>query len=47
MRAEDGAALFGQRELRLPAVVRRGCTLQQTGCLKFAQDAAQVAGIHA
>ncbi len=45
--AERAAALFCQREVRLAAILNRGGTLQQARLLKFAQHAAQVAGIHA
>ncbi len=44
---ECGAAFAGQAERGLAAILSRGRTLQQAGLLKFTQDAAQIAGIHA
>src|SRR3954470_6599204 len=45
--AKCGAALFGQREMYQAAILERGRTLHQAAFLKFAEDAAQISGIHA
>ena len=45
--AEGGAALPGQADCRLTAILRRGRTIHKASLLEFAQDATQIPGIHA
>src|ERR1700733_2850270 len=44
---EDGAALLGQTEGSLAAILWRGRTLEQSSLMKFAQHPAEIAGVHA